>query len=73
VASERQGVVYFLGPDGDLSGLDLRTGKQVWRGHADIGKPRPGTADTPQLLLYEDVLIARNGSKVVSLLPRTGG
>ncbi len=73
VASGRQGVVYFLGPDGDLSGLDLRTGKQVWRGHADIGKSRPGTADTPQLLLYEDVLIARNGSKVVSLLPRTGG
>ncbi|MFC8141584.1 PQQ-binding-like beta-propeller repeat protein [Streptomyces paradoxus] len=72
VASARQGVVYFLGPDGDLSALDLRTGEQVWRGHADLGKPRPGHADTPQLLLYEDALVARNGSKVVSLLPRTG-
>ncbi|MFI2634171.1 PQQ-binding-like beta-propeller repeat protein [Streptomyces collinus] len=73
VASKRQGVVYFLGPDGELSGLDLRTGKQVWRGHADLGKPRPGIADRPQLLLHEDVLVARNGSKLVSLLPRTGG
>ncbi|MFH8416389.1 outer membrane protein assembly factor BamB family protein [Streptomyces collinus] len=73
VASKRQGVVYFLGPDGELSGLDLRTGKQVWRGHADLGKPQPGIADKPQLLLYEDVLVARNGSKLVSLLPRTGG
>ncbi|MFF8936507.1 PQQ-binding-like beta-propeller repeat protein [Streptomyces paradoxus] len=73
VVSTRQEVVYFLGQDGDLSGLDLRTGEQVWRGHADLGKPRPGLADTPQLLLYGDVLVARNGSKVVSLLPRTGG
>lgn len=75
VVSERQGVVYFLNPTGDLSGLDLRTGERVWRDHVDIGKPGPGPGlgNEPQLLLYEDVLVARNGSKIVSLLPRIGG
>ncbi|TPQ21805.1 PQQ-binding-like beta-propeller repeat protein [Streptomyces sporangiiformans] len=75
VVSAGQGVVYFLSPTGDLSGLDLRTGEQVWRGHVDISKPGPGPVyrESPQLLLYEDVLVARDGSKIVSLLPRTGG
>lgn len=73
VVSERQGVVYFADDTGDLSALDLLTGEQVWSGHADIGKASPGSADSPQLLLYEDVLIARNGQRIVSLLPRTGG
>ncbi|UUU33658.1 PQQ-like beta-propeller repeat protein [Streptomyces sp. CA-210063] len=74
VVSEKQGVVYFLSPSGDLSGLDLRTGEQVWRGHADIGKPKPGPGFglAPQLLSYEDVLVARDGSRMVSLLPRIG-
>jgi len=74
VVSAGQGVVYFFSPTGDLSGLDLRTGEQVWRGHIDTGKPGPGPGfgDSPQLLLYEDVLVARNGSKIVSLLPRIG-
>ncbi|MGY4966725.1 outer membrane protein assembly factor BamB family protein [Streptomyces sp. 900105245] len=72
VGSARQGVVYFLNPAGDMSGLDLRTGKQLWSGHVDTGKPRPGITDTPQLLQYEDVLIARNGSRIFSLLPRIG-
>lgn len=69
-----QGAVYFVGPTGDLSGLDLRTGEQIWRGHADTGNQKPGPTfgDTPQLLLYEDVLIARSGSKIVSLLPQIG-
>jgi outer membrane protein assembly factor BamB len=71
VVSADQGVVYFFSPTGDLSGLDLRTGEQVWRHHVDTGKPGP-LGDTPQVLLYEDVLVARNGSKIVSLLPRTG-
>ncbi|EFL32821.1 hypothetical protein SSQG_03339 [Streptomyces viridochromogenes DSM 40736] len=70
--SEGQGVVYFFSPTGDLSGLDLRTGEQVWRGHVDTGKPRPGFGGQPQLLLYEDVLVARDGGKVFSLLPRVG-
>ncbi|MFC8666786.1 PQQ-binding-like beta-propeller repeat protein [Streptomyces sp. NPDC057199] len=72
VMSTGQWVVYFAGPTGDLSGLDLRTGEQVWRGHADTAEQKPGTAfgDQPQLLLYEDVLVARNGSRIVSLLPR---
>jgi hypothetical protein len=65
--------VYFFSPTGDLSGLDLRTGEQVWRDHVDMGKERPAFGGSPQLLLYEDALVARNGSKVVSLLPRTGG
>lgn len=71
VVSASQGVVYFVGPTGDLSGLDLRTGEQVWRGHADTGnqKPGPSFGNPPQLLLYEDALIARNGSGIVSLLP----
>ncbi|MGP4050364.1 outer membrane protein assembly factor BamB family protein [Streptomyces sp. 2A115] len=74
VVSEKQGVVYFLSPTGDLSGLDLRTGEQVWRGHAGTARPEPGPNywDTPQLLLYQDVLVAGYGSKIVSLLPRTG-
>ncbi|GAA4314892.1 hypothetical protein GCM10023086_36430 [Streptomyces venetus] len=70
--SEGQGVVYFFSPTGDLSGLDLRTGEQVWRGHVDTGKPRPGFGGRPQLLLYEDVLVAQDGGKVFSLLPRVG-
>ncbi|MEU1573928.1 PQQ-binding-like beta-propeller repeat protein [Streptomyces collinus] len=73
VVSAGQGVVYFFSPTGDLSGLDLRTGEQVWRDHVDMGKERPALGGSPQLLLYEDALVARNGSKVVSLLPRTGG
>ncbi|MFJ3308224.1 PQQ-binding-like beta-propeller repeat protein [Streptomyces sp. NPDC086549] len=73
VASARQQIVYFFSPSGDLSGLDLRTGKQLWHGHVDTGKPQHGFTDAPQLLLYEDVLIARNGSKIFSLLPRVGG
>ncbi|WP_225827746.1 PQQ-binding-like beta-propeller repeat protein [Streptomyces naphthomycinicus] len=72
VASTRQQVVYFFSPSGDLSGLDLRTGKQLWHGHVDTGKPRPGFPATPQLMLYEDVLIARNGSGISSFLPRIG-
>lgn len=72
VASASQGAVYFFSPTGDLSGLDLRTGKQLWHGHVDIGKPRPGPGDVPQLLTYEDVLVARSGSKIVSLLPQIG-
>jgi len=72
VVSARQGVVYFYSPTGDLSGLDLRTGKQLWHGHVDTGKPTRGLTDTPQLLLYHDVLIARNGSKIISLLPPIG-
>lgn len=72
--SESQGVVYFLNPTGELSGLDLRTGEQVWSGHVDSGKrgQGPNFGSEPQLLLYEDVLVARNGTKLVSLLPRTG-
>ncbi|WP_200308725.1 hypothetical protein [Streptomyces adelaidensis] len=72
--SERQGAVYFFGPAGDLSGLDLRTGERVWRGHVDISNPEPGPGywNAPQLLLYEDALVARVGSEVVSLLPRIG-
>ncbi|MDX3690304.1 PQQ-binding-like beta-propeller repeat protein [Streptomyces europaeiscabiei] len=70
VVSPSQNVVYFLGTAGDLSGLDVRTGEQLWRGHVDPGKY--GYGYLPQVLLYEDVLIARNGSKMVSLLPRVG-
>ncbi|MFH9892307.1 PQQ-binding-like beta-propeller repeat protein [Streptomyces luteogriseus] len=72
VVSAGQGVVYFFSPTGDLSGLDLRTGEQVWRDHVDTGEARPGFG-APQLLLYGDVLVARNGSTIVSLLPRAGG
>jgi outer membrane protein assembly factor BamB len=73
VVSAGQGVVYFFSPTGDLSGLDLRTGEVVWRDHVDMGKERPAFGGSPQLLLYEDALIARNGSTIVSLLPRVGG
>ncbi|MGW6057460.1 outer membrane protein assembly factor BamB family protein [Streptomyces sp. NPDC055189] len=75
VVSERQGVVYFLSRTGELSGLDLRTGKKVWHDRIDIAKPgkRPDWASDPRLLLYEDVLVAMKGSKTVSLLPRIGG
>lgn len=72
--SASQWVVYFVGPAGDLSGLDVRTGEQVWRGHFGAGDQKPGPffGNPPQLLLYEDVLVARNGSRIVSLLPRIG-
>ncbi|MEU0175429.1 PQQ-binding-like beta-propeller repeat protein [Streptomyces massasporeus] len=73
VVSAGQGVVYFLSPTGDLSGLDLRTGEQVWRDHVDLGKERLPFGGSPQLLLYEDALVVRNGSTIVSLLPRVGG
>jgi hypothetical protein len=56
-----------------VSALDLRTGEQVWRDHVDMGKERPAFGGSAQLLLYEDALVARNGSTVVSLLPRVGG
>ncbi|MEU6682968.1 PQQ-binding-like beta-propeller repeat protein [Streptomyces sp. NPDC046832] len=72
VVSTRQGVVYFLDPTGNLSGLDLHTGAQVWRDHVDTGRTKPGFAGSPQLLLYGDALVARNGSTLVSLLPPTG-
>ncbi|MEI5522029.1 PQQ-binding-like beta-propeller repeat protein [Streptomyces brasiliscabiei] len=72
VLSEKQRVVYFLDPSGDLSGLDLRTGERVWRDHVDLGTSGSGAAyrGRPQLVSYEDVLIARNGGRMVSLLPR---
>ncbi|MEW2396832.1 PQQ-binding-like beta-propeller repeat protein [Streptomyces sp. NPDC046862] len=72
VVSESQQVVYFFSPTGDLSGLDLRTGEQVWRDHVDTGKWKPGFRDSPQVLLHEDALVARNDSRIVSLLPRIG-
>ncbi|WP_333777162.1 outer membrane protein assembly factor BamB family protein [Streptomyces sp. IBSBF 3136] len=72
VVSARQAIVYFFSPTGDLSGLDLRTGKQLWHGRIDTGKSKIGFADEPQLLLYQDVLIARDGSKILSLLPPIG-
>ncbi|MEV4033019.1 PQQ-binding-like beta-propeller repeat protein [Streptomyces umbrinus] len=72
VLSASQGVVYFAGPTGAMSGLDVRTGEQVWSGHADPGNQKPGPyfGNPPQLLLYEDVLVARNNSRIVSLLPQ---
>ncbi|MER5379401.1 PQQ-binding-like beta-propeller repeat protein [Streptomyces sp. NPDC002688] len=70
--SAGQGVVYFFSPTGDLSGLDLRTGERVWRGHVDLGKGTRDRGMTPQVLLYEDALVVRNGSRIVSLLPRIG-
>ncbi|MDG5801531.1 PQQ-like beta-propeller repeat protein [Streptomyces ossamyceticus] len=75
VVSEKRGVVFFLSPTGDLSGLDLRTGRQVWRHRVDFfGKGKPlNFGMPPQLLPYDDVLIARYGNKMVSLLPRTTG
>ncbi|MFD8232872.1 PQQ-binding-like beta-propeller repeat protein [Streptomyces sp. NPDC059696] len=72
VVSTRQGVVYFLDPTGNLSALDLHTGAQVWRGHVDTLRTEPRFAGSPQLLLYGDALVARNGSAMVSLLPHTG-
>ncbi|MFD9038633.1 outer membrane protein assembly factor BamB family protein [Streptomyces bottropensis] len=68
VVSPGRDVVYFFGPDGALSGLDASTGERIWRGHVDAGKH----GAMPQALLYEDVLIARSGSRVVSLLPNLG-
>ncbi|MEV2253299.1 PQQ-binding-like beta-propeller repeat protein [Streptomyces sp. NPDC050147] len=75
VVSLAQGVVYFLNEAGDLSGLDLSTGDQVWRGQANHDMPGPqiGFADSTQLLLYKDALVARSGSEIVSLLPGTDG
>ncbi|MEE1836514.1 outer membrane protein assembly factor BamB family protein [Streptomyces sp. SP17KL33] len=73
LVSERQQVVYFLSPTGDLSGLDLRTGEQIWRDHVDTRTgPGPDYNSSPRLLAYEDVLVAQRGSKLVSLLPRLG-
>ncbi|MGW2618006.1 PQQ-binding-like beta-propeller repeat protein [Streptomyces sp. NPDC001500] len=72
VGAKGQGVVYFVNPAGDLSGLDLRTGKQVWRDHVDSGKRGPGPGSSPQLMLYGGVLVARNGSEMISLLPQIG-
>ncbi|WP_217182498.1 PQQ-binding-like beta-propeller repeat protein [Streptomyces sp. AC495_CC817] len=65
VVSPHRNVVYFFGPDGDLSGLDADTGERIWRGHVDAGK----YGAMPQAVLYEDVLIARSGSRMVSFLP----
>ncbi|MGW0846102.1 outer membrane protein assembly factor BamB family protein [Streptomyces sp. NPDC002787] len=72
VVSWSQNVVYFFSPTGDASGLDLRTGERLWRSHVDTGEYGPVNGSRPQVMLYEDVLIARNGSKMVSLLPRVG-
>ncbi|WEH16639.1 PQQ-binding-like beta-propeller repeat protein [Streptomyces sp. VNUA24] len=69
VVSSHRNVVYFLGPDGDLSGLDADTGERIWRGHVDAGK----YGGMPQTLLHGDVLIARTGSRMVSLLPGLDG
>ncbi|WAU81881.1 PQQ-binding-like beta-propeller repeat protein [Streptomyces sp. Qhu-G9] len=73
VVSAGQGVVYFFSPTGELSGLDLHSGEQVWRGHVDMGEPGPSFRDAPQILLYEDVLVAQNRGRIFSLLPRIGG
>ncbi|MGW6026241.1 outer membrane protein assembly factor BamB family protein [Streptomyces sp. NPDC055099] len=74
VVSMAQGVVYFLGEGGGLSGLDLSTGEQVWRGNVDFGEPKPGRDfwGSSQLLLYKDVLVARKAGEIVSLLPGVG-
>jgi outer membrane protein assembly factor BamB len=65
VVSAHRNVVYFFGPEGDLSGLDADTGERIWRGHVDAGKQ----GAMPQALLHGDVLIARSGNRLVSLLP----
>ncbi|MFF6781113.1 PQQ-binding-like beta-propeller repeat protein [Streptomyces sp. NPDC012510] len=72
VVSAGQNAVYFFSPTGDLSALDLRTGERLWSGHADTGKYGPIRGSSPQVLLYEGVLIARNGGRMVSLLPSVG-
>ncbi|MDW8809863.1 PQQ-binding-like beta-propeller repeat protein [Streptomyces scabiei] len=69
VVSAHRNVVYFFGPNGDLSGLDADTGERIWRGHIDVGKD----GAMPQALVYGDVLIARSGSRMVSLLPSLDG
>ncbi|WP_105971731.1 outer membrane protein assembly factor BamB family protein [Streptomyces geranii] len=73
VVSPGQGVVYFFSPTGDLSGLDLRTGDEVWSSHIEVDDPGPSYGDSAQLLLYEDVLIVRTGGRMESLLPRIAG
>ncbi|SFM59978.1 MULTISPECIES: outer membrane protein assembly factor BamB family protein [unclassified Streptomyces] len=75
LVSERLGVVYFFSPTGDLSGLDLRTGEQVWDDHVGNRKEAPGPLYqlSPQLLSYRDVLIVRDGSRMTSLLPGPTG
>ncbi|MFC8128768.1 PQQ-binding-like beta-propeller repeat protein [Streptomyces sp. NPDC057302] len=70
VVSTGQGVVYFFSPNGDLSGLDLRTGEQVWRSHVELGRPGPGPRRTPQLQLHQDVLVVRLGSEIATMLPQ---
>ncbi|MFP3989338.1 PQQ-binding-like beta-propeller repeat protein [Streptomyces sp. E11-3] len=69
-----QDVVYFFSPTGDLSGLDARTGEQLWRVHVDTKWPQvgPGYGSMPQLFLYGDALIARDGGRAFSLLPKLG-
>ncbi|MDX3521112.1 PQQ-binding-like beta-propeller repeat protein [Streptomyces scabiei] len=69
VVSAHRNVVYFFGPNGDLSGLDADTGERIWRGHVAVGKD----GAMPQALVYGDVLIARSGSRMVSLLPSLDG
>ncbi|MCT2593143.1 PQQ-like beta-propeller repeat protein [Streptomyces sp. N2-109] len=73
VVSEREGAVYFFSPAGELSALDLRTGQRAWHTVVETGKPGPGFVDSPQLLLYENMLVARNGSKIVSFSPPIDG
>ncbi|MFI6938641.1 PQQ-binding-like beta-propeller repeat protein [Streptomyces sp. NPDC050418] len=67
-------VVYFFSATGDLAGHDARTGEQLWRHHVDTKWPSDGVRDLsmPQLLTYGDVLIAREGAMVHSLLPDLG-
>ncbi|WP_156727005.1 outer membrane protein assembly factor BamB family protein [Streptomyces apocyni] len=73
VVSDSQGVVYVFSPTGDLVGLSKHTGERVWSDHVDIQPSKGfGFGPAPQLLRYEDVLIAHADGQLVSLLPRIG-
>ncbi|RFU85529.1 hypothetical protein DY218_16895 [Streptomyces triticagri] len=71
VESAARGHVYFFGPYGHISALDLRTGKRVWSGRTDTVEPGfgPGQGTKPQLFLHDDAFIAAFGPRITSFRP----
>ncbi|MEV0224655.1 PQQ-binding-like beta-propeller repeat protein [Streptomyces sp. NPDC050704] len=67
-------VAYVLSSRGELVGVDLADGKQVWSGSVELPKlPEGADPRVPQLIPYRDVLLGRANEHLFALRPEPTG
>lgn len=63
-------MAYALSSKGEMGGVDLADGKQVWKGSADLPKlPERADPRVPQLIPYRDMLLGRANEHLFAVRP----